>query len=83
MFSLLGIIHSFEDRTVTSGDRVISLTVEQTINYADCLADEVDFDPILNSMSLQFTSVNAFHEDDYPNLRFSMRSSISPTSGEL
>lgn len=75
-----GMIHSFEDRTLTSGGRVYSLTLEQTINYEDCLADEADFDPILNSMSLQFSYINAFHEDAFPNLRFSMRSSISPTS---
>ncbi|XP_071833113.1 uncharacterized protein [Apostichopus japonicus] len=75
-----GIIHSYETRRVFTDSSDIVFTLEKTIRYSDCLADEVDFDLILNSMSLQYSSVNVFHEEEHPNLRFSLRSSISPTS---
>ena len=76
-----GVIHTFAERSLQINDETMSYTMDQTIEYDECVGDEADTDYTLNFMRLSLTETYLAYERDENILRFSMIGKVSPASG--
>ena len=77
-----GVIHTFAKRTLQVGEDTLSYTMDQTIEYDECLGDEADTEYILNFMRTSLTETYVQYEVNENILRFSMVGKVTPASGE-
>ncbi|XP_022081243.1 LOW QUALITY PROTEIN: nidogen-1-like [Acanthaster planci] len=79
----IGLIHTFAKRTMQVNDDTISFTMDQTIEYDECVADEEDTEYILNFMRVSLTETYLTYEDGEKILRFSMIGKVTPASEQI
>ena len=76
-----GLIHTFAERSIQVNDDTITYTMDQTIEYDECLADEADSEHSLNFMRVSMTETYLTYGNSEEILRFSMIGKVSPASG--
>ncbi|XP_071784784.1 uncharacterized protein [Asterias amurensis] len=79
----LGVIHTFAKRTLQVDEDTLSYTMDQTIEYDECLGDEADTEYILNFMRTSLTETYVQYEVDENILRFSMVGKVTPASEQV
>ncbi|XP_041469712.1 nidogen-1-like [Lytechinus variegatus] len=81
-----GYVHSSEERELlvnanTADERTISFTIEQTITYEECEADDIDTDASLTAMRMNTTYAYSIFEPQGEILRYAMVTSVGPDIG--
>ena len=78
---MLGYVYSSEQRTLTADNREIGLTIEQTITFEECEADDINTDASLTAMRVNTTYAYSIYELSGEILRYAMVTSVGPDAG--
>ena len=83
VFSTSGYIYSTQQRTLTADGTVYTFTVEQTITFQECEADDINTDASLTAMRVNTSFAYSIFEVEGQILRYAMVTSVGPDPGRV